>query len=176
MKAEVQVRSGALVDAVISGVLLAIFAAAYVVADSWARDARLVPQVVCVLGALSAVVRLAQLSGGLRRHRQDTESSAPLTKTKEAQETDDFEPEVVFARASLADWLRVTAWCAVFFALLFVAGVYVAAAVFSLVYLVFEGGARVWQAVAYAMTAVLLMYLVFAQLLITPLPEGLLRF
>jgi hypothetical protein len=170
---EVSDRSA--VDAVIAAMLLAIFGAAYFVAQPWTFEARLVPQVICVLGAVSAAVRLAQMAATWRPRQHDPDAPRTHVVVSEVPVADpsELEPEVVFARASRSDWSRVGAWCVGFFVLLVVAGIYVAAAVFSLLYLRIEGKARTWHAALYAVLSVLIIYLVFNLLLTTPLPEGL---
>jgi hypothetical protein len=86
---------------------------------------------------------------------------------------DEDDVEYVFQTAGRRRWAEALGWVAAFFVLLYVAGLYICAPVFSLLYLRFGGG-RTWRlSVIYAVVTAVLLYGAFELALHIPTPPGL---
>ncbi|GAA4728898.1 hypothetical protein GCM10023328_04250 [Modestobacter marinus] len=168
-------------DVVITVVLLAVFGWAFLDAADWSFRAALFPRIVTGAGVVFCVVKLVQDLLVLRRGRASAagppvpaHESVPAGGThedEEAIEADDV--EYVFATAGARSWSLALAWVVTFFLLLYVAGLFVTAPVFSLLYLR-SAGQRSWKvSIGYAVVVGVLLYLSFEVALGIATPPGL---
>ena len=84
--------------------------------------------------------------------------------------------EYVFATAGWRRWASSLAWITAFFVSFFVLGAYITVPLFALVYLRFAGKASWWAAALYAVVTGAVIYLVFSQVVVVPLPEAVFPF
>jgi Tripartite tricarboxylate transporter TctB family len=169
-QAEVAVESGrrpapgAVADVVVTVLLLALFAGAFLVAGQWSFRAALFPHLVTAAGVVLTALHLVQ---ALLRFRRPAPSPVP----------DDANPddvEYVFRTAGPLRWAFALGWVAAFFVLLYLAGLYVTAPVFSLLYLRYAAK-RTWIFSAiYAIVIAVVLYVAFELALGVPTPSGLL--
>lgn len=154
----------AVADVVITVLLLALFAGAFLAAGEWSFRAALFPRLVTGAGAVLAALHLVQALLRLRR-------PAPAV---DADDSDPDDVEYVFRTAGPRRWASALGWVAGFFVLLYLAGLYVTAPVFSLLYLRFTGK-RTWIFSAiYAIVIAVVLYVAFELALGVPTPSGLL--
>jgi hypothetical protein len=184
-----RVRSETVADLVLTVLLMALFAWGYLEANEWSDRAALFPHLVCgsmfVLSGLQLAVVLLRLRRELKG--ADTEGSdapahdasghlpAGLVAEPHGNEDDVNEDDVeyVFQTAGARRWSAALGWIAAFFVLLYVAGLYITAPLFSLLYLRFAGR-RTWLlSVIYAAVVGLVLYLAFEVALSIPTPPGL---
>jgi uncharacterized transporter YbjL len=157
-------RPEALADVVVTVLLLALFAWAFLQAGQWSFRAALFPRLVTGAGVVLTALLLGQAVLRLRR------PGAPPA----ADDPDPDDVEYVFRTAGPRRWASALGWVAGFFVLLHVVGVYVTAPVFSLLYLRFAGR-RTWIFSAiYAIVIAVVLYVVFELALGVPTPSGLL--
>ncbi len=155
-----------LADIVLTVALLTVFAIAFATARAWSFETGIFPLMVTALGAGLAVLHLVVL---LVRH------PAPDPHPHgEDGEIDPVDVEYVFEHAGPALWLRSLSWIAGFLVALYVAGIFVAAPLFTILYLRFSARASWVLSVVYAVVVGVLLYLSFVVFLDLPTPEGLL--
>jgi hypothetical protein len=151
----------AMADLVLTVLLLGLFGWAFLQAAQWSFQAALFPRIVTASGVVLSVLHLAQ---ALLRLRQE---AAPC----DTDHSDDVEH--VFRTAGVRRWVSALGWVTAFFVLLYVAGLYVTAPVFSLLYLRFAGK-RTWIFCAiYAIVIAVALYVAFELALGVPTPQGL---
>ncbi|MHA6622832.1 tripartite tricarboxylate transporter TctB family protein [Pseudonocardia sp. DLS-67] len=154
----------AVADIAITVLLLALFAGAFLAAGDWSFRAALFPRLVTGAGVVLAALHLVQALLRLRR-------PAPAVG---ADDSDPDDVEYVFRTAGPRRWASTLGWVAGFFVLLYLAGLYVTAPVFSLLYLRFAGK-RTWIFSAiYAIVIAVVLYVAFELALGVPTPSGLL--
>ncbi len=182
-----RVAAGAVADVVLTALLLALFAWALVETGEWSFRAALFPRIVTGAGVFFCVLELVQAVSHLRRARATATARAratatavvpdheavPAGGTHEDEENEDEDVEYVFATAGGRNWALALGWVAFFFLLLYVAGLFVTAPVFSLLYLRF-GGRQSWKVSAiYAVVIGVVLYVAFELLLGISTPPGL---
>ena len=153
-------------DLLLTAGLLAIFVVAFLTARAWCFETGVFPRMITALGVVLAVLHLVVLftrrpDPDLHAHGEDAEIEA-------------VDVEYVFERAGTRAWLRNLAWIAGFFLLLYVAGIFVAAPVFTVAYLRFEAHASWVLSAVYAVVVGAILYLSFVVFLDIPTPPGLL--
>lgn len=190
---------------VITGFMMAFFAAAYVLAEDFPFRAALFPKMVSVLGLLLSGLRLLGLFREARAGRRspvppvhaEKDPSAPAppaTPTGAAAagpglaavpsqlviEDDDAEDdasmEYVFATAGGRAWFEALCWIVVFFLAFFVLGAFASVPLFALFYLRFSGRTSWLSAGLYATVTGVAIYLMFRELVYIPLPTGIFPF
>jgi len=166
-------------DLVITAVLLVLFGWAFLDALGWSFRAALFPRVVTAAGFVFCAVNLAQGVRALLRGRAAAPAPAlghepvPSGGTHEDEVVGEEDVEYVFATAGGRNWAVALAWVFGFFALLYVAGLFLTAPVFSLLYLRFGGG-QTWKVgVVYAVVVGVVLYLSFEVALGIATPPGL---
>ncbi|MDK3255393.1 tripartite tricarboxylate transporter TctB family protein [Blastococcus capsensis] len=160
---------------VITVLLLALFGWAFLATGEWPSQAALFPRMVTgagfVLSALLLFQSLAALWSG--RSAAAPAPSGPGGDGSGVEELNDDDVEYVFQTAGARRWTEAIGWCVGFFALLYVAGLFVTAPVFSFLYLRFAGQ-RTWLlSTVYAVVVGALLYVAFELLLAVPTPPGL---
>jgi Tripartite tricarboxylate transporter TctB family len=154
----------AVADVVVTVLLLALFAWAFLEAGQWSFRAALFPRLVTGAGVVLAALHLVQV---LLRLWRPVPSPDPGG-------ADPDEVEYVFRTAGGRRWASALGWVAGFFVLLHVTGLYVTAPVFSVLYLRFAGK-RTWIFSAiYAIVIAVVLYVAFELALGVPTPSGLL--
>jgi hypothetical protein len=154
----------AVADVVVTVLLLAVFAWAFLDAGQWSFRAALFPRLVTGAGVVLTALHLVQALLRLWR------PAPPL----DAGDADPYDVEYVFRTAGPRRWASAVGWVAGFFALLYLAGLYITAPVFSLLYLRFAGK-RTWIFSAiYAIVGAVVLYVAFELALGVPTPSGLL--
>jgi hypothetical protein len=154
----------AVADVVVTVLLLALFAWAFLDAGQWSFRAALFPRLVTAAGVVLTALHLVRAVARLRH------PAPPL----DAGDTDPDDVEYVFRTAGPHRWASALGWVAGFFALLHLAGLYVTAPVFSLLYLRFAAK-RTWIFSAiYAIVGAVVLYVAFELALGVPTPPGLL--
>jgi hypothetical protein len=152
----------AMADLVLTVLLLGLFGWAFLQAAQWSFQAALFPRIVTASGVVLSVLHLAQ---ALLRLRQEF-------LPRDADHPDDV--EYVFRTAGARRWASALGWVTAFFVLLYVAGLYVTAPVFSLLYLRFAAK-RTWIFSAiYAIVIAVVLYGAFELALGASTPPGLL--
>jgi hypothetical protein len=175
-------------DLVITAVLLLLFGWAFLEANQWSDRAALFPHLVCGVMFVLSALHLVQVL--VRTRRTPAAAAAPADADEHdstghllpghvaephgnEDDVNDDDVEYVFQTAGARRWASALAWVAGFFVLLYVAGLFITAPVFSLLYLRFAGG-RTWRlSVIYAVVAGLVLYLAFEVALSIPTPPGL---
>jgi hypothetical protein len=156
-------------DTCISGVLLLVFLAGFLLARQWGFRATLVPSLVCGLGVGLTVLHLVFLQVGRKRA---TTATVPETTPEETQQISP-DAEVVFATAGAAAWRANLGWLACFFVLLYLIGLVPTVVLFTLSYLKVSAAASWRFAACYAVGLGLVLWLLLVQVLAIPIPEGL---
>jgi hypothetical protein len=169
---------------VIGGLLLVVvFGGAFFLAWGWQRQASLFPLGVSGLGFVLGVilvirallarddVSLAESAHVVPVHPGSLVDESLVDEAEASPEGDN--PEYVFTEASGRDWLRTVLWFGGFFLALYVLGVYVAAFIFTLLYLRYQGRRSWLFSAVYAVILVAVMYLAFTVALAQPVPSGL---
>jgi hypothetical protein len=172
-----RVPAGAVADVVLTALLLALFAWALLETGEWSFRAALFPRIVTAAGVVFCVLKLVHAVTHLRRARATAvvpdHEPVPAGGTHEDEENEDEDVEYVFATAGRRNWAMALGWVAAFFVLLYVAGLFVTAPVFSLLYLRFGGG-QSWKVSAiYAVVIGVVLYVAFEVLLGISTPPGL---
>jgi small-conductance mechanosensitive channel len=161
----------AVADVVITVLLLALFVWAFLAAGDWSFRAALFPRLVTGAGIVLAALHLVQALLRLRLRRP---APVPDTDGTDPADPDPDDVEYVFRTAGPRRWASALGWVAGFFVLLYIAGLYVTAPVFSLLYLRFAGK-RTWIFSAiYAIVIAVVLYVAFELALGVPTPSGLL--
>ncbi len=155
-----------LADLLLTAALLAIFAGGFAIARAWSFETGVFPLMVTALGAGLAVLHLVVLL--VRRPAPD------LRPHGEDAEIESMDVEYVFEHAGPALWLHSLAWIGGFLVLMYLAGIFVAGPVFTVLYLRFSARASWVLSVVYAAVVGILLYLAFVVFLNLPTPEGLL--
>jgi uncharacterized membrane protein YedE/YeeE len=166
MAAERAARRLPVADVVLTVGLLAVFATAFATARGWPFETGIFPLMVTALGAALAVLHLAALL--VRRPAPDAQPAG------EDSEIEAVDVEYVFEHTGLSLWLRSLAWLAGFFVALYVVGIFVAAPVFTVLYLRFSARASWLLSAVYALVVGVVLYLSFVVFLDLPTPEGIL--
>lgn len=155
-----------LADLVITGGLLVVFVVAFVTARSWPYGAAIFPEMVTAVGAVLAALHLVLLL--VRRPAPD------LQPHGEDGEIEALDVEYVFEHAGRRAWAAGLGWLAAFFVLTYVAGVVVAAPVFTALYLALSARKSWLFSAIYAVVLGVVLYVGYTVMLELPLPEGIL--
>jgi hypothetical protein len=173
---------GPLADVVLGVGVLAVFGLALLATFEWSFRTALFPRMVTITGCVLTAAFL--VSCGVSRWR-GTAPGPATPATSSEQEADgqelvneddehDHEIEYVYATAGRAAWAQALAWIALFVLLLWVAGLFLASAIFAFSYIRW-GAARSWLfAAVYAVVMAGVLYLFLGVLLTVSVPEGLL--
>lgn len=183
-------------DWVIAAFMLVFFGLGFVLAQEWPSRAALFPQMVSAAGAVFVVLKLALLTRRTMRARAAgrpepepprvvtpvdaadvagrDDLPAPATADECLEEDEDASMEYVFATAGRRSWASALAWVTAFFVSFFVLGAFISVPLFALLYLRFAGGSSWRAAAAYAAVTGTLIYVVFAKVVYTALPTGIL--
>ncbi|WP_159961543.1 tripartite tricarboxylate transporter TctB family protein [Blastococcus haudaquaticus] len=183
--------TGAVADVVLGLLLLALFGWAFLEAADWSFKAAIFPRIVTGLGFsvafLQVVQSLLRLAGGRRAAGARTPVTSPAgpiepvpaesvpqaAGTTAEDDANEDDVEYVFQTAGARRWTEAIAWVTGFFVLLYVAGLFVTAPLFSVLYLRFAGK-RSWTFCAiYAVTIGAVLYAAFELALGIPVPPGL---
>jgi Tripartite tricarboxylate transporter TctB family len=167
-------------DAVIGTALAATFVAAFVNARQWEPIAAHFPLAVAGTGIALCVVFLGRCLVTLRRSGERSESSSrTLDATADARSADDATPSqsesdrAFFASVSVRDWVVSLAYFLAFFIVLYVAGLYPASIIFSVIYLRFQARSSWPLTVIYTAGMTGALYVLFEVSLKLPVPQGL---
>jgi tripartite tricarboxylate transporter TctB family protein len=156
----------AVADVVVTLLLLALFAWAFLEAGEWSFRAALFPRLVTAAGVVLTALHLVLALARLRRAAPPVDADEP--------EGDPDAVEYVFRTAGPRRWASALGWVVAFSFPLYLAGLYVTAAVFSLLYLRFAAR-RTWIFSAiYAIVSAVVLYVAFELALGVPTPSGLL--
>jgi hypothetical protein len=159
-------------DLVLTVLLLALFGWGYLEAGQWSFQAALFPHLVTAASFLITALHLVQVLVRLTREVRTGVVAAPDPGGAEDDpERDDV--EYLFQTAGAGRWAAALGWIAGFFVLLYVAGLFITAPVFSFLYLRFVGR-RSWLFCAlYAVVLGAVLYAAFDLALGVPTPPGL---
>jgi hypothetical protein len=161
----------AVADVVLTVLLLALFGWGFLEAAQWSFQAALFPRMVTGSAFVLSALHLVQALLRLWRNR-----NAPALDVSRAAEPGAAEPddaEHLFRTAGARSWASALGWVAGFFVLLYVAGLFVTAPLFSLLYLRFAGR-RTWLfSAVYAVVIGVVLYVAFELVLGVPTPTGL---
>jgi hypothetical protein len=175
-------RSELVADVVLTAVLLVLFGWAFLEAGQWSFRAALFPRIVSGAAFVFCALHLVQAALRLRRGAVDepTQGHVPAPAAAEAaaggeheNEVNEDDVEYVFASAGGRAWGAALAWVAAFFVLLYVAGLFLTAPLFSLLYLRFAGRQSWRLSVIYAVVIGVVLYVAFEVLLGIATPPGL---
>ena len=163
----------AVADVVLTVLLLALFGWGFLEAAQWSFQAALFPRIVTgsafVLGALHLVQALLRLW----RDRAVSPAAEAEPEPADPHSLDPDDAEHLFRTAGARAWASALGWVAGFFVLLYVAGLFVTAPLFSLLYLRFAGR-RTWLfSAVYAVVIGVVLYVAFELALGVPTPPGL---
>lgn len=165
-----------LADLVLGLGALALFSAAFLQTLAWSFRTALFPRVVTLAGTLLAAAFVLGWLWSRRSRAAQSPDQDPQADTPELFDEDDVhdhEVEYVYATAGKAAWTQALAWVALFVVLLYVSGLFVAAAAFAFAYLRWAA-CRSWRFCAvYAAVMSGVLYLALGVLLVVPVPEGL---
>lgn len=166
-------------DVVLALGALAVFVAAFAASFEWSFRTALFPRIVTVAGALLTMAFLlscgvAQVLASRRGAATQAPSDPAGVQLVDEDDAHDHEVEYVYATAGKAAWTQALAWVASFLLLLWIAGLFIAAAAFAFAYLRW-GAARSWRFCAvYAVVLAGVLYLGLDVLLHVPVPDSLL--
>ncbi|MGY2001289.1 tripartite tricarboxylate transporter TctB family protein [Blastococcus sp. SYSU DS1024] len=188
--------TGAVADVVLSLLMVAVFGWALLEAADWSFKAALFPRIVTGLGCAFAILQLVQSLLRLGRGRRAAGKPAPPTSpagpiapvplvtpaeavpqaagTTTEDDANEDDVEYVFQTAGARRWTEAVAWLTGFFVLLYVAGLFVTAPLFSFLYLRFAGRRSWLFCGAYAVVVGVVLYVAFEVALGIPVPPGLL--
>jgi hypothetical protein len=152
-------------DLIITAGLLAVFAIAFVTALGWSFNTGVFPLLITGLGIALSLLHIVFLL--VRRPVVD------LQPHGEDDEIDAMDIEYAFEHAGRAQWCRTLGWVFGFFALLYVAGIFIAAPIFTIAYLRFSARASWLLSVVYAVVVGVVLYATFVIALEIPTPPGL---
>lgn len=159
------VRRAPVADLLLTVGLLAVFVVAFVTALGWSFNTGVFPLLLTGLGIALSVLHLVVLL--VRRPAPDRHPHG------EDDEIEAMDVEYAFEHAGRAMWARTLGWVLGFFVLLYVAGIFVAAPVFTIAYLRFSAKASWVLSVVYAVVVGLVLYAAFVVFLDIPTPPGL---
>ncbi|MCD1269356.1 hypothetical protein B5M43_010985 [Microbacterium sp. MEC084] len=170
-------------DLIIAGILLLVFAGFLAASFMYPADAVLLPRLVSIVGILGTawtVVRsLIKMRTAPEVAEESTAVEDELVALKhQAEEADPDNPEEAFATASRKDWLTALGFAAGFLIVMWLAGIFVATAVFSFAYLSWVGRKKWYFALIYAVVLTGALYTLtrIVTLILTPvgvlLPGG----
>lgn len=167
-------------DLVLGLAALVLFAVAFRETLEWGERTALFPRLVTASGAGLALLFVVAWTVSRARSSRRPETPAPVADADghshdllDEDDVHDHEVEYVYATAGRAAWTQALGWVAGFVLLLWVSGLFVAAAVFAFAYLRWGAG-RSWRFSAlYAGVLSGVLYLALAVLLVVPVPEGL---
>jgi hypothetical protein len=171
-----------LADVVLGVGVLALFALALLQTFDWSFRTALFPRMVTIAGCVltaaflisCAVSRRRRIAPGPATPATSSEQEADGQELVDEDDEHDHEIEYVYATAGRAAWATALAWIALFVLLVWVAGLFVASAVFAFSYIRW-GASRSWRfAAVYALVMSGVLYLFLGILLTVPVPEGLL--
>ncbi len=145
--------------------VLAIFVVAFVTALGWSFNTGVFPLLITGLGIGLSLLHLVVLL--VRRPARD------LHPHGEDDEIEAMDVEYAFEHAGRAMWARTLGWVFGFFLLLYVAGIFIAAPVFTIAYLRLSAKASWLVSVVYAVVVGLMLYASFVVFLDLPTPPGL---
>jgi hypothetical protein len=187
--------TGAVADLVLATLLLALFGWAFLEAADWSFKAALFPRIVTGIGFVFSALLVVQALLRVVRGRRTSGAGAPVTSpagpiapvpaatpresvaqaagTTTEDDANEDDVEYVFQTAGARRWTEAIAWVAGFFVLLYVAGLFVTAPVFSLLYLRLAGKRSWLFSAVYAAVAGAVLYVAFELLLGLPVPPGL---
>jgi Tripartite tricarboxylate transporter TctB family len=158
-------------DLVLTVLLLALFGWGYLEAGRWSFQAGLFPHLVTAASFLITALHLVQVLVRLMREVRTGVATADPGVAEDDPERDDV--EYLFQTAGARRWAAALGWIAAFFVLLYVAGLFITAPVFSFLYLRFVGR-RSWLFCAlYAVVLGAVLYAAFDLALGVPTPPGL---
>ncbi len=167
-------------DWVLALALLGVFAVGYLAAGDWPFRAALFPQLVSATGFILTVLTLLGFTVQATRRRPGAPEVEPAVEDHqrgielvEAEAEEDESIEYVFATAGWRAWAEALGWIVAFFVSLWVVGVFVTVPLFAVLYLRIAGRASWVAAALYAGVTGGLIFLVFRQLLVLPMPDGL---
>jgi hypothetical protein len=161
-------------------VLITLFATAFISTFEWPPGSAVFPRVVTGGGLLLSTIYVLGLL--VSRRRASTaqaipEDIRPNEDPLEKQIPDidhSNEPDYVFGTAGRAAWLHALGWIALFLALLWILGLFVAGGLFALTYLRW-GAKRTWLFSAiYAAILPGILFALFRSVLFVPTPLGVL--
>lgn len=173
-------------DLLIGLLCFGVFAIAFVATIGWPIQASRFPRFITGVGAAcSALYILKYLLVVSRKNKTRqvrsgdegplSESLGTNTDTGQEESVQGEEPGYVFASAGSRAWFASLAWISSFFLLTYVVGVFLAGALFALVYLKF-GGNKSWAfSVCYALLLAVGLWFLFDEFLNLPLPSGLIN-
>ncbi|NEK85942.1 tripartite tricarboxylate transporter TctB family protein [Blastococcus saxobsidens] len=187
--------TGAVADVVLGLFMVAVFGWAFLEAADWSFKAALFPRIVTGLGFTVALLQVVQSLLRLARGRRAAADPTPATSpagpigpvpgaapaeavpqaagTTSEDDVNEDDVEYVFQTAGARRWTEAVAWVTAFFVLLYVAGLFVTAPLFSFLYLRFAGR-RTWVFCAiYAVVVGVVLYAAFELALGIPVPPGL---
>lgn len=154
-------------DLVVTGVLLVVFIAAFVMATAWKPLAAYFPLGVSGAGVIASATFLVRVAFFPRAKEAPKTNVPDGTKSMSEQEFD------FFKSLSLLDWAKSLGWLAGFFVFLAVFGIYVAVVAFTLAYLRFQAEKSWLFAAVYTTMLAGAIYGIFEVALKLPLPGGL---
>lgn len=157
-------------DLVITGTLLVIFGAAWLLAGDWPARAALFPRIVTGAAFVLGVVAFIAFVCRGDSEEVPTEPASPAGLAEEDADTSDL--EYVFATSSGKLWAQTLGWVVFFFVSLYALGLYMTAPIFAIAYLRLAARASWTLAITYAAALVLVFYGGFGQLLAQPVPSG----
>ncbi|MDO8384665.1 MAG: tripartite tricarboxylate transporter TctB family protein [Microbacterium sp.] len=127
-------------DIVISCVVLFISVGAMALSFTYpAAVSVLLPRLAAGFGIVCAVWMIVKNALDLARHRRDHEDELDSDEDLVEQEIDENDPEYVLSHTPRKIWLVTLGFIAGFFILLYLCGIFIAAAVLSFTYLVVIG-------------------------------------
>lgn len=168
-------------DLVISFGLLALFTTGFVIALAWPPEAGRFPLAITIVGGLCSVLLLVKTILDTRNVQRRSTSTTPGkedTETTEIAEDEekmeDFDAGYLFTTAGKKTWAVVLIWVGAFFLLTYIAGIYLAGAIFAVIYLRF-GAKKSWTfSIIYAAVLIGILWGLFNYFLALPLPRGIL--
>ena len=158
-------------DLVLTVLLLALFGWGYLEAGQWSFQAALFPHLVTGASFLVSALHLVQVLVRLTRELRTGVVVPDPGVAGEDPERDDV--EYLFQTAGARRWAAALGWIVAFFVLLYVAGLFITAPVFSFLYLRFVGRRSWLFSALYAVVLGAVLYAAFDLALGVPTPPGL---
>jgi Tripartite tricarboxylate transporter TctB family len=187
----VRAATTAVADVVLTVLMLVLFGWAFLDAADWSFKAALFPRIVTGVGFVVSALHLVQALLRFRRDRAAAGAPVPATTpagpippvagdpvpqaagTTTEDDVNEDDVEYVFQTAGARRWTEALAWVAGFFVLLYVAGLFITAPLFSFLYLRFAGRRSWLFSALYAVVLGAVLYLAFEVALGIPVPPGL---
>lgn len=181
-------------DWIVTFVLLAIMAMAFIATKDWPSDTAFFPRLLSGVGVGLSALRILILlrtaharrpSGGSDHEGEQPETFTPRGEPGDEpsiaiegpdsdEEGDENELHDIFTSADLKTWAGVLGWFAFFLVGLYLLGFLAILAIFTVSYLRVVKRMRYWQCGLYVLATAGIIYLLFVMLLHLPLPLGLL--